>query len=395
MKKGWIAYVGPISFPWGQAGSRRVCGIARALAAGGYKVIVGSGDDSPSIETALGEGEPAGMIEYIGLGESPASSHSNIRKLHQIFWAFGRKTVAWLDAQKVKPSCVIVYGGGAPYMLRLLPWCKRNNVPLIADVVEWYDPRQMAGGMFGPFNISAKIALKWLYPRASGVIAISRLLADHYAKSGCHVVRVPPTISTADVNPGEGAAGRGEQCVTLVYAGTPGRKDLLGSVIRSVASADKDGARLRLVVVGPTEEEIGRLIDGKEIPKCVVPLGRIPQGEVLEHVKSADFSVLMREPLHFANAGFPTKVVESMACGTPVITNSTSDLSLYIRDGVEGFISKDHSIESIVEVLERVLSLSREDLGRMRKAARSQAERSFDFDSHSLSLSAFLKKVMK
>lgn len=395
MSKGWVAYVGPVSFPWGQAGSRRICGIARALAAGGFKVIVGSGDHSPKTETALNEGEPEGMIEYVGLGESPTHSYSKIGKFYQVFWSFGRRTVEWLDTQKIKPSYVIVYGGGAPYMFRLLPWCRKHNIPLIVDVVEWYDPRQMTGGRFGPFNISAKIALKWLYPRTSGVIAISRLLADHYAKRGCHVVRVPPTINTAGVEPGKGAVDGAEQRVTLVYAGTPGKKDLLGDVIQSVISADKNEGRLRLIVVGPAEEELRKLLNGKDIPKCIVPLGRLRQEEVLEHVKAADFSVLIREPLRFANAGFPTKVVESMACGTPVITNSTSDLSLYIRDGVEGFIAKDHSVESIAEAFRRTLSLSREDLKRMRKAARNQAEKSFDFNSYSQSLSDFLKKVIK
>ena len=37
----WVAVVGPFLFPWGQPGSRRVCGIARSLADAGYRVIVG------------------------------------------------------------------------------------------------------------------------------------------------------------------------------------------------------------------------------------------------------------------------------------------------------------------------------------------------------------------
>ena len=37
-------------------------------------------------------------------------------------------------------------------------------------------------------------------------------------------------------------------------------------------------------------------------------------------------------------AGFPTKVVESMSLGVPVITTNTSDLAKYVIDGVNGYI---------------------------------------------------------
>ena len=389
----WIAYVGPFPFPWGQAGSRRMCGIARSLADAGYRVVVGSGSACPASETSLGEGEHHDSIAYLGLGECPDNNASIIGKSMRIFWSWGLRTVAWLEAQQTPPSHVVVYGGSAQYMLRLLPWCNRRGVPLIADVVEWYDPRQLSGGILGPFNLSAKLALRFLYPRCDGIIAVSRLLADYYAASELPVVRIPPTtdvtgnaLSTRHLVAEDGR-------LTLVYAGTPGKKDLIGNVLAAVSRVDPQGNRLRLLVMGPTVEQLKDIAGVSRLPPCVENLGRIDQASVAAYIRSADFSVLLREPLRFANAGFPTKFVESMSNGTPVIANLTSDLGLYLHDGVEGLVCTGHSAEALVAALRRAMALSRRELNAMRIAARHQAECSFDFRVYVGALSEFLEGI--
>ena len=126
---------------------------------------------------------------------------------------------------------------------------------------------------------------------------------------------------------------------------------------------------------------------------AVEPLGRVPQDKVAEYVAMADFSVLLREPAHFANAGFPTKFVESMANGTPVIANLTSDLGLYLQDGVNGLVCADHSVDAFVATLRRALALTKEQKCGMRNAARQQAEMAFDFRGYADELNRFLQSV--
>jgi glycosyltransferase involved in cell wall biosynthesis len=389
----WIAYVGPFPFPWGQAGSRRMCGVARSLAESGNRIVIGGGDSLPVAETDLNEGEVDGRVRYLGLGESPGESTSLIKKSIHIFWSWGAKTVAWLDSQEIKPSHVFVYGGSAQYMLRLLPWCKRHGIPLIADVVEWYDPRQMSGGVLGPFNLSAKFALRFLYPRCDGVVAISQLLADYYEAKGCPVVRVPPTVDITRIDIGGRDPSLCDGRMRLIYAGTPGKKDLLGNIIKAAASVDPLGARLKLLVMGPTLKEVKQMMGGAELPVCAEVLGRVDQSLIADYIRSSDFSVLLREPLRFANAGFPTKFVESISNGTPVMANLTSDLGLYLHDGIEGLVCVDCSTEALIAVLNRALLLSPVELGAMRLAARDQAERSFDFRVYGKPLSDFLERI--
>lgn len=384
---GTIAYVGPFLFPWGQPGSRRVYGITRALTACGYKVIVGSGQWGPH---GLHTDEVCSDIKYVCLGDLPAPKSTVGQKLTQLFYESGQRTVAWLESMPMRPRFVFVYGAGAPFMYRICKWCRTNNIPLIADVVEWYDASHMTGGFFGPFHISAKIAMHYYFPRCSGVIAISEYLTEHYQRASTPVLRVPPImdVSGIDIAPQvESIIGRR---IRLIYAGTPGKKDMLATIIRGVFAVDPLGNVFELEILGPSIEQVRQLLIDQDLPPFVNVLGLVPQASIAARLQRADFSVLLREPQRSANAGFSTKFVESLANGTPIIANLTSDMHLYLHDGVEGVICVDHTEKSFADALRRIVNMSPEYLLDMRKCAREQAENSFDYRNYINMFSSFL-----
>ncbi len=390
-RAGWIAYVGPFLFPWGQPSSRRVYGIARSLADSGYRVVVGSGGQLPVEETCLEDGVDGGSITYLGLRELPNASSSLSTKAWQLAVFSGANTVAWLNSMVAKPSHVIVYGGGAPFMFRVGRWCRENGVKIIADVVEWYAPNQFYGGRFGPLYLSASIARRHFLPSCDGVIAISTFLERHYLESGCRVIRVPPTVDTKQYHDSLGRESRdSDRLLNLVYAGTPGKKDLLGSIVQGLARVDRKGERLRLLVLGPTKEQLRELLGASELFPFIEPFGRIPQNDVAKRLAKADFSILLRESTRVTEAGFPTKFVESMANGTPVIANLTSDLGTYFSDGVEGLVCGDHTPEALSEAVGRALALSPQQLREMRIAAYRQATFSFDYRLYNAAMLEFL-----
>lgn len=393
-KPDWIAYVGLFVFPWGQAGSRRVYGMARSLVKAGYSVVVGGGDADPLSPVQLDCNGDAGSLYYVGLGEWPSEDAYRPAKLVRYLVTHGKRTLRWLNSQRVKPSHVILYGLSVPYLIRLLPWCRRNKVRLLVDVVEWYDPSQEPGGHLGPFYVNISTAIRYLVPRSDGIIAISSYLGTYYRRRGCSVLRVPPTLDVENTPAHIEMLETGDHPLTLVYAGNPGRKDLLSAVIHGINMVDPHGDHARLLVCGPTQEHVRHLLDsGEELPPSVQVLGRLPQHGVLKVIEQADFSVLLRPPLRYAQAGFPTKFVESMASAIPVIANITSDLGEYLRDGVEGIVCRDHSAEAFAEALERALSLTHEQRRNMRQEARRQAEQSFDYRIYAEPLAAFLREL--
>lgn len=384
-------------FPEGEASSKRVFGVASALADAGRQVVIGSGETEPSTAKVLFRSAKNGTISYHGLGEKTPRTASTFKKLANWLIFQGERTVRWLDEQPTKPSHVIYYGTNAAFIIRLLLWCRKNGVTFIVDVVEWHDPRGMPGGYIGPFNISDKISLRILIPKACGIIVISSLLEKYYLVSKCHIIRVPPILDTTKVVVNR-TNRNFERELVLAYAGRPGKKDLVNNVIEAVLLLDENGRKVRFIMVGPSVRDILcvpalRLRKMSSLPSCIAVLGPQSHDKAIAAVNNADFMPLLRPLKLYAEAGFPTKIVESLASGIPVICNLTSDLGEYIHDGAEGFICRDYSVEAFKQALERALSLKPEKWIEMSKAARAQAERSFDYRNYTEKIASFMEKT--
>lgn len=394
MTKKIIAYVGHMLFPWGQAASRRVYGNAMSLCESGYDVIVASGSDGPSNRININQTNSGAILSHIGLGTCPNQKHSSLKKIFRLIFDSSKITIDWLESQKNKPRFIVLYGGYTPYMIRLLPWCRKNNIPLIADIVEWYDPSHHYLGKFNFSYINVDFCQKYLFPKCDGIISISTFLEQYYRNKGCKTLKVPPTVDSDLFSPLK--SSQPSQLLTLVYAGSPGKKkDLLKNVINAVLRVDPDGKRIRLKILGPSLATVQNICGGISLPSSVEALGRIPQPEVSIFVHSADFSVLLREPLRHAQAGFPTKFVESLTNATPVIANITSDLGDYLIDGVNGLVCRDHTVQSLTEVLNYALQISKEKLNEMRFSAQRTARDYFDYRNYSEKFASFLEGLKK
>ncbi len=391
----WIAYVGSFSFPWGEPGSRRVSGICRSIADNQYQVNVCCGQTDPIKLTNLNEGERLGSIKYIGLKESTKCYKTINKKLKQFIFYSGLNTVKWLDNQRNKPACVISYGAGLSQIVRLQTWCRKNRIPFIVDVVEWYHPKQLIGGLLGPLHLSSEILLRYFYPKSQGIIAISSFLEKYYSNKKCDVIRIPPTIDIESFEKDKKYhLNQTNRKLHLIYAGTPGKKDKIDIIINAISKIDPTGKRVKLEIVGPTSNQVKSLIGKNTLPPFVLLTGRVEQNVLPKIINKADFTILVREQLKYTKAGFPTKVVESLANSVPVITNLTSDLNLYIIDKKNGIICDNYSTSSVVYALKNALNLSDGKIMEMRKCARETANTYFDFRNYNDTLNCFLNRII-
>ena len=89
--------------------------------------------------------------------------------------------------------------------------------------------------------------------------------------------------------------------------------------------------------------------------------------------------MIRSEKQRYAKAGFPTKFVESLATGTPVISNLTSDLNDYLIDKTNGIIVDSCDERSICIAIKRALALSYNEKVYMCQEARKTAINYFDY----------------
>ena len=403
-----IIYVGNYSFPEGDAGAARVLGIGKALRECGYDVMFAGHGISRAAGEERGRAEdsqPDGGFAFQGFpyrrtGDYRPWPRSAVGKLAR-YLSLGHKCLEWLRSTDLRNvSAIISYHGTSRFLMWLRSLCKRHKIALIADCVEWYDPEQLRCSRCGPVWWDSEARLRLLNPRIGHIIGISSYLQRYYQAKQCHAIRVPALVDLQDAKwRSTSTDGCESGPLRLVYAGVPGAKDLLGNAIKGFATLRREGMPVVLDLVGPTREGISAFLGADagyldEFGAAITCHGRVPQHQVPRLVAEADFSFLLRPNARYAQAGFPTKLVESLSAGVPIITNPTSDISQYVRDGKEGILLDGSTPEAFAAGVRRVLGMPRQQWHAMRENARQTAAECFDYRQYIQPLKEFMHEAI-
>ena len=378
---GTILYVGNFCFPNGDAGGLRVLGIGKALREAGYHVVFAGAEWEGRVE----DRQPDGGYCYQGFPYAPEKSPTIARWKFIMQGLMGTTTMRRLLTMDLSETrAIITYHAPALLLCRLQSFCRKRRIALLTDCTEWFDPWHVPGGPLGPLCWDSEIRMRWMQPKIGRVIAISLFLEQDCRRRGCDVIRVPPLVDMNERDCHTTTPRQEDGVLRLVYAGRPARKDLLGNAISGLSQVHARGAAVELHVVGVGPHVVAeclakdaRLLD--ELGDAVVYHGRVAQSEAMNLVAQADFSILLRPNKRYAHAGFPTKLAESLSLGVPILTNLTSNIGEYVRDGLEGIVLNDCSPEAFAAAVHRVLEMPHSQWLAMRHNARQRAEECFDY----------------
>lgn len=384
--KNEVLYVGIFRLPDRNAAAVRVRAVADALNAGGYTVTFI--DDSC-----------AGAVQA-GRKSSPLQRLATVGKRGVEFFLTASsyfKSMGSIDWRRV--AAVICYPGSAALILRLMHQCKQHSVPLIIDSTEWFDPSHTTGGRFGPFALDSEFRMRWLHQRAGNVICISSFLAQYYRGKGCNVLRVPPLVGVGANGSCPDAPAAPKQTagqLSIVYAGVPGRKELFSEIVAGVRASRQRGINVSLNLVGTTHEQLMKIMKASGRATNfdgITCHGWLPRDAALRIVSESDFTVLLRPQQRFANAGFPSKLVESLSLGVPVMANATSDIAEYVRDGRDGYLLSEPTAGALEAAIARAAQLTPEEKSQMRIQSRQRAHECFSYQNYAGVLAEFLSKA--
>lgn len=312
--KGIILYIGGFQLPERNAAAQRVVGIAKGFRTLGYDVVfLNSLKDSGSLEAI--------EKEYFGF-----KCFEYKRELDNDYLFSAKTTLSMIS--KISPSIVIAYNYPAFSLDRIRKSCRKKGILCFADTTEWYD---VTGR-----NIVTRIVkgldtfyrMRIVQKRLDGVIAISRYLYDYY-KDKIKTILIPPTV---DIDEKKWcSSGLKRKPGTFVYAGVPSAsKECLDRIVSAIGVLSKH-EKVQLNIVGITKEQFTKIYNWQnEIPKSVVFWGRIEHQKALKVVECSSWSIILRKNSRMVKAGFPTKVVESISCGTPVLANSFGNIFDYL-----------------------------------------------------------------
>ena len=361
------------SYPNGDAGAVRQHCLAKLFLSAGYHVFV------------IGYGAYTGDLvhEYDGISYismRPDHAGTVSRAMHR--FTFGHSVMKVL--QKLPhPDVILVVDMMPDGFFRIRNYAKKHGCLLLHDSVEWYSPEEYKGGRLNWQYLCNSLLNRVTIRKPWRVIAISQYLQEHFEKKNLQTIRVPAVLEV-DKIPFRLDVDNEKLC--FVYAGSPGRKDYIKEMVEGFALlSDTMKQNIELHLIGITREDMIKVCGVSSetleaVSSCLRTHGRLPREEVLKRVASADFTLLLRDnSLRYAKAGFPTKIVESLTCGTPPVCNYSSDLEMFLHDGQNAVIVHDCTPSSVSAAIGRAAGLGPEDRHRLRENARMTAQNCFDY----------------
>ena len=424
MSKGTIFYVGGFEMPDKNAAAQRVLSNAKIFRDLGYDVVFlgvdrltesgGASPSSPSSTTSPTSPastdspvSPSGLVNDVMKTKSafqgfdcwsipyPVSTGQWIRYLSSID-SFVRVISLYTDVR-----AVICYNYQSLAMVKIRGYCWKNKIKLLADCTEWYSTKG-ANFVFKVIKgLDSMARMRFVQKQLDGIIVISKYLQDYY-KASKNVLRIPPLVDLSEEKwnraANTGDAGDAHDKIRLVYSGSPSRNKEMLDFVLGLLYQLKDRQNFIFYIIGISKEQYlsmygygDNIIDHPH--GNVLFLGRLPHDKSLQYIASADFSLLARDDTRMNKAGFPTKFVESISCGTPVIANRTSDLEDYISEGENGFFIDPGNTQDSLDILNKILAMPADEIARMKNHCLES--RVFHYENYIGQMKEFLKKIYK
>lgn len=345
-------------FPAGDAGSLRLEIFARMLLEHGFEVLVICLGKSTNFETLSYKG-----INYISLRHNKNTYFSKVLN-HILF----KKRLKCIMKKKYDYILFTELSFGCIKYFKKLN--KLHRTCLIYDCVEWYSACEFKWRFLSYKYFKKNIFNSLIINKNIRVISISNFLDKYYKNKQINSIRIP--IIFDEINY-ENFFKKNDEIINIMYCGVPGKKDNIKIIFDVLYEMEPQKlSKFKFHVVGITKEYAvkNKYIDSQKFSKLknnLIFYSKIRHEEVLKKYKEVDFTVLIRpSDKRYAQAGFPSKFVESLRMGVPVIANYSSDLHLYLFNNYNGFVVGDYSEEALLCTLNEIAKLSKKEINELK-----------------------------
>jgi glycosyltransferase involved in cell wall biosynthesis len=181
---------------------------------------------------------------------------------------------------------------------------------------------------------------------AAALIAVSEALADKMRSLGMPDEKIVVLRNGVDLNffsPGDRDTAReslGLDDIVLLYVGELKKAKGQEHAIRLIAEIDN--AQLIIAGRGSDDHAYRSLAESLGVSARVRFTGTLSPTELRDYYRAADVLLLISE-----REGTPNVILESMACGTPVIASAVGGIPSLLADGGVGQLVNDRSLAGL------------------------------------------------
>jgi len=288
-------------------------------------------------------------------------------------------------------NAIICYAIDLSIIKMSLKLAKENKIPIFHERTE-------LPSVIGNTSKNRKILKVYMekyIPEFSGLFLISDKLIQFFKpyNRNCRKITVP-----VDVKFFSNKRKSPYKFKYIAYCGAMDvRKDGTPILIKSFSLLLKDFPELKLVLVGDNNKtriiETIQAIEEEDVQMNIIFTGIIEREKMPIYLGNAELLVVPK-PNNEQNSGnFPNKLGEYMASGVPVVTTKVGEISLFIKDGYNGFLAEPNSVDSFyMKMKEALNSPQKTDIGLRGK---DTALKEFDYLKLSRIVTDEIKKTIE
>lgn len=236
---------------------------------------------------------------------------------------------------------------------RLLPFARKNGKVIVHERTEYPD-------VFMPADCDKMREYCHLVSKFDKVFTISTYINKFFIDRGVDKSRLQVYPMIVDPHRFDGVEKQSVGYRYIAYCGNlQNTKDGVSDLIEAYGTTEYARKNFKLVLIGkkPSEKELevyNAAIKKYDLLGKVVFTGQVKYYDMPQILKNADILALCRPANHQAEGGFPTKLGEYLSTGNPVLVTNVGDMELYIKDGVNGYISNANDLKKFADKLDYI-----------------------------------------
>lgn len=320
-------------------------------------------------------------FNYYFINQKLYKGFSVLKKISELFSATNLYNKVKSYCEKEKPDIILLYNDVGPLTKKLISYCKKRNILLGADVTEWYSFKQK-GILQIMKSFLVDFRIRFLDKKLNFILAVSPFLYFYYKKQEKEkeVYWVPPLFEPQEKSLGVTSE---KGFLNIVYAGMMGKKDILFPLLETIKMINSKEIKVRLNIAGNISSELEKKLKIEDYDKYGIKLlGYLENEKVKEVVLKSDITVLFRKNLKYAKAGFSSKVAEAFTLGIPVLCNKVGGTDLVVEHLHNGYLIDKINKENILEALNKLLLMTKEEKIEMKRNALKIAQELFLISSY-------------
>ena len=385
----------PNGFPIGGAATNRILSLSRGLVEKGHyvKVIITRPTERKGLALNHSINGSYKGVEFEYATNSVIWPENNLLKFNKLFRSRLDTIRKILNANKEEKVDLIISAATYTFSENLpfffLAKILKTRFVLTIDEYPWVVLHKNEYS-----SVYRWFYLSFYYKLFDGFIVMTKILLSYYRKLAtptANFVHIPMTVEFErfDINPSP------QKEEYIAYCGGRAGDNIDGvDILVNAFNLIKDQfPDLKLYIAGKTSKSTNKLIETLSLGNHVVLLGFIERDLVPELLINSRALCLSRTNNMQAEGGFPTKLGEYLASGSPTVLTKVGELADYLTDGISTFFARPDDVLDFADKLRFVLE-NEELAHKVGIEGKSVALKVFSYKNHSNELDAFVNMIV-